>query len=889
MNRRLVFGIALPVVAAGAMALRLPRLSRRPMHCDEAVHALKFRDLWVTGRYAYDRDEYHGPALYYLTLPSVAASVGVGEGPRARHDGFVRTTEADYRFVAATAGIWLVLLALAASGAIGRAAAICAAAGTAVSPAMVYYSRYYIHEMLLVLFTLAALLAGWRYVWTRRARWALLAGACIGLMHATKETCVLAWAAMGVGAVGAWAWDRRVLRVRPGGGRPMRARHLVAAAVVALAVSGLLFSSFLTNPRGPVDAVAAYGTYFFRAGEEGRHEHPWYYYWRILLTGEAAAKLKSPSRYAELHWRSLTRATPVWSEGLILLLAGVGAVAALARRRGRGAGGGTPARFLVFYTAALGLLYSGIPYKTPWCMLTLLHALILLAGVGAAALLRWARVRPAQIAVGAVLAVGAGHLALQAHRAAFAFAAHPLNPYVYAHTSEDLLGLVDRVRKVAAVSGRGRDITVNVIAPAHAYGPASDYWPLPWYLRGFRRVSYADRVPERPHADVVVVGPGVGEDLRRRLRDDRRVAHYGLRPWVVLAAYVRRDLWDASVADGQAPTAPPASAEAPTAPGAPPASRPAGLTPALDASAPLHRFAHRAMAARFQIVIADRPADDARRAARAAFDELDRLERRLSRFIDTSDVARINAADPGARVRIDPVTAECLWAARKLHADTDGAFDVTVGALLDCWREPDGSPRRPTEEEFRSAMARVGMPLLEVDLAQRSVVTRGPGVVVDLGGIAKGFALDRMADVLRRREVGAALLACAGSTARALGAPAARDGWKVALRNADPDGPPLAPVVLRDNALSGSGVSLRGRHIIDPRNGTPVRDRLAAWATAPTATTADALSTAFMVMSVEEVRRYCRRRPDASAILVGVEPGPGGLVKLGTTRAGEDE
>jgi len=192
---RFLFVAIFLAVGAGALAFRLPLLGRRPMHADEAVQARIFRDLWQEGRYVYRPEEFHGPTLPYATLPS--AWLGDAET-------FAETTEATNRIVPVLFGVGMVLLVWLLADGLGRPAAVCAAVLLAVSPAMVFYSRYYIHETLLVFFTLAAIGFGWRWVRTGRLAWCLGCGACVGLMQATKETAVIAYAAAALGVVLTW-------------------------------------------------------------------------------------------------------------------------------------------------------------------------------------------------------------------------------------------------------------------------------------------------------------------------------------------------------------------------------------------------------------------------------------------------------------------------------------------------------------------------------------------------------------------------------------------------------------------------------------------------------------------------------------------------------------
>lgn len=175
--------MAAAMVALVAAAFRLPMLSVRPMHTDEAVHGIKFGKLLEDGFYRYDTVDYHGPVLNYLTLvPAWLQSA----------KSIDEVGESTLRILPAAFGILLVVLILSFRSALGQTAAILAAIFASVSPAFVFYSRYYIHEMLLVYF-------GWlligrirQYGQSRHWMWAVCAGLCLGLMHATKETFLLA-------------------------------------------------------------------------------------------------------------------------------------------------------------------------------------------------------------------------------------------------------------------------------------------------------------------------------------------------------------------------------------------------------------------------------------------------------------------------------------------------------------------------------------------------------------------------------------------------------------------------------------------------------------------------------------------------------------------------
>src|SRR5262249_47213957 len=221
----------------------------------------------ATGTFKYDPNEHHGPTLYYATQLIERLSAA---------PDFDQFTEARFRLVTVGFGVGLVLLLVLTVDGLGRRATLWAALFLAVSPAFVFYSRYYIHEMLLIVFTALALGSGWRYWQSRRVGWALLAGAAIGLMDATKETFVLNLAAAVLAAGFNWGWSRFVDAGPPlDSARRLNWLHLTAALVVWFITGLVLFSSFFTNSAGPLDSLRTYLPWLQRAEGESPHINPW--------------------------------------------------------------------------------------------------------------------------------------------------------------------------------------------------------------------------------------------------------------------------------------------------------------------------------------------------------------------------------------------------------------------------------------------------------------------------------------------------------------------------------------------------------------------------------------------------------------------------------------
>ena len=286
----------------------------------------------------------------------------------------------------------------------------------------------------------------------------------------------------------------------------------------------------------------------------------------------------------------------------------------------------------------------------------------------------------------------------------------------------------------------------------------------------------------------------------------------------------------------------------------------------------VRRYQHRAMATVFELMIAGEEQSFADGAAVAAFEEIDRLEQDLSRFLPNSDVSRLNNLPPDGSMRVGTDTFECLRLALNYFKESVGAFDVTVGALMECWLAHDGSLRSASPEEIALASARKGMERIELDETSMSVRVRGVAPRIDLGAIGKGFGVDRAVDLLREWGVGAALVHGGTSSAYAFGEyPLNAGGWPVTLGDPFRADGVLESVLLQGMGIGGSGISRR-RHILDPRRGEPVSAWRAAWVVAESAARSDALSTACMVMSRDEIASLIGRTGELRALIVGETP-----------------
>ncbi|TAL05889.1 MAG: FAD:protein FMN transferase [Verrucomicrobia bacterium] len=293
-------------------------------------------------------------------------------------------------------------------------------------------------------------------------------------------------------------------------------------------------------------------------------------------------------------------------------------------------------------------------------------------------------------------------------------------------------------------------------------------------------------------------------------------------------------------------------------------------------------LARNAMATRFELVLHGENSLALQAAGEEALDEITRLENQLSLYRPGSEVAQLNARAAREAVRVTPEVFALLQHAQRLSAETGGAFDITIAPLVRVWGFMHNAGRVPTETELACALACVGMKNVLLDSANRTVRFAREGVMLDLGAIGKGYAIERAAEILREAGVTSALLHGGTSTVCAIGGPPDAAHWRVAIERpqspevAVPDLPdiPLADESLSVSAISGrhfesDGVSFG--HVLDPRTGWPVKGALISAVVLPSATETDALSTALMVLGRPGQKTVGKSRPRSRSWLLTEE------------------
>jgi len=308
-----------------------------------------------------------------------------------------------------------------------------------------------------------------------------------------------------------------------------------------------------------------------------------------------------------------------------------------------------------------------------------------------------------------------------------------------------------------------------------------------------------------------------------------------------------------------------------------------------------------AMNTRFEIVLHGGDPVALRAAADEALNEIEALEAQLSVFRPTSEIARVNKHAATQPVRVSPPVFRLLQRVQVLSAETGGAFDPTVGPLLAAWGFLGGPGAVANPAAVADARDRVGMHRVALDPFRFEVRFMQPGMLIDLGAVGKGYAIDCATDLLREAGVTSGFLHGGTSSCFAIGRPPAAEAWRTSITDPRPPGiegtTDLGVVTLREESLGVSciwGKSFTNPggqsygHVIDPRSGEPVDRAWLAAVVLPSATESDALSTALITLGSEGLELIRRLRPASRMLVVEASSatGPGPIHRLGLDVAG---
>lgn len=546
--------IACAVIFLIAAFLRLYDLNLVPLHHDEGVNGNFLVRLVREGAYRYDPANYHGPTLYYFAavFPWILRLLF---GPDAQ-DRLGLTTIA-IRCVPALFGIATIGLVFTLRRYLGTIATLGAAFLLAISPGAVYLSRYFIHETLFVFFTLGIVVASLKYFENPHPVYLILAALSAALLFATKETAIISVAVLVIALIvtkvyrSLWRRSLGVSRreakkkrrsyshsdgdngnfLERAGGPARLAIWLLIAGIIFITVNVLFYSSFFTNSQGVYDSLKTF-QFWTKTGKEA-HVHPFAtYIWWLLL-----------------------------QESPLLILGALGATLVILK----------PVKSFALFSAlwAFGLIaaYSLIAYKTPWLSLNFIVPLALISGFA----IEWLyeELRKCEVSKPTRWYILAGILLLatgplpgvvrtfeqkEVHWKTFipGYQTIDLNfinydndnryyVYVYAHTRRETLKLVDEINQLAQRTHQGAETGITIVSP--------DYWPLPWYLRDYKRVGYFGHM--NPSTEPIIIAKqDQAEEVQTTFGDRYQQIHSGfntagsfpLRPGVDLLLYTRREL-----------------------------------------------------------------------------------------------------------------------------------------------------------------------------------------------------------------------------------------------------------------------------------------------------------------------------------------------------------
>ena len=520
-HRSLLFYAVFLAILSLGFWLRVSNINERPMHGDEANQAYQFQTLVEKGSYKYEPRDFHGPTLYYLTLPFYKIA-----GPAT----FSEAQKWHFRGVTVLFSLLTALAVLLFMDVLGKAGVLTLTLFQMISPSMVYYSTYFIQETLLVCFITFFCGCLWR-LWRRPSLlWSIGAGASLGLLHATKETFVLSLGALAfVGLIGCVLFDR-------GDFKKFNKQHILSLSFSALFISVLFYSSFFSNPSGPIDSLTSFVSHVERGlgGDDfpenmtsgAGHTKPFTYYLDNII-GYYPRKLSSTAK--DIFRNSPAR--PITE--IFFLLASFGGLFYLGKSS-------RSQRFHIYtlsYTLALTLAYSLIPYKTPWCMLSFHFGLMFCSAMTVKRVLRSKKLyfKWTLLLIGGIFMLDLVRQSMLINSEEFCTSDR--NQFAYVQAGYDLEDLSVRIIEMSKIDGRLDEMPIHFFTP--------EYWPLPWYLKQFSKVGYHEH--DMPKNDIkslpIIVSTPDRQDVASILSQTHIAESRGRLPGYFLTVYYRKDLW----------------------------------------------------------------------------------------------------------------------------------------------------------------------------------------------------------------------------------------------------------------------------------------------------------------------------------------------------------
>lgn len=278
------------------------------------------------------------------------------------------------------------------------------------------------------------------------------------------------------------------------------------------------------------------------------------------------------------------------------------------------------------------------------------------------------------------------------------------------------------------------------------------------------------------------------------------------------------------------------------------------------------RLSHQAMATTFEVLIAGKPDLYHKQAAREVFNRLTKLEHKLSRFVPNSEITRLNLATVDEPVLLSLDVFACLEQALAVCDMTQGALNICMGLQTARLIDPKAEHQPVVQGSTLHKRKIPDWRALKLDADALTATRTDAAVQIDLGAVGKGFALDIMAETLKEWDVTRCLLHGGGSTVLAVDGPDSDQGWPVTISYPDNPAKSITVLAMKQGAISSSS-QMEQSHIVSPETGVVVAQSKAAWSKAPSAIQADGLSTAFMILSDQQIKTLCEKHPTVGAMV----------------------
>ncbi|MBM4054295.1 MAG: TIGR03663 family protein [Planctomycetes bacterium] len=495
---QLIIAFFVPILIASLF--RFWDIDLRPLHSDEGVNSFFLRNLFERNHYRYDPANYHGPFLYYIgLLPFYVLGL----------------TDFSFRLMPVLFGIMVVAILYPLRKRIGKMGLLTAGLLIAISPSNSFFSRDTIHETYLIFFTLATVVSFFLYSETRKSRYIYFAASSIAFIITIKETYIITFAVFVISLFFAYGYE---ILLSPAGIRVKNTRHIFSvfgntcrqkwyvisiSVGLFLLINFLFYSSFFSYYGGINGILTTLKIWTKTGTHSGGHAKPFFYYFTLLRKFE-----------------------------LPMLVMGIAGVFYSFKYRNK---------FAIFTTAWAALIYviySLIPYKTPWLIINFTLPIAILAGIFIDGLFK--------------IITHSWHYAVffSIYVCVFCFFCYQsimLNfvnydderyELVYVQTKRDVYNLLDRLETLSGISGK--NMVINVVS--------KDYWPLPWYFREYKHANFWGRVVDNPNAPVILVDKKGEKDLKKKLKGNYKNERFILRPGVWLTAYIQQGLYDSAFA-----------------------------------------------------------------------------------------------------------------------------------------------------------------------------------------------------------------------------------------------------------------------------------------------------------------------------------------------------